>query len=309
MCQAVDLPAEKRCAALQFLEDSSGRGCRIERHNEVFDCRRPRRVAQPAWKILTVSTSRHAAATPAAKRKDESVEDDRTFGSNLPSDFHGLPELCISFSPPSAPSALSLTRLPCFSGILSTLPHARMLWSSSVKPAILGLLLTSLAGFSSCAEGSPRDCALKNLAIEPLNPGRTDKFAGSGKDVRVEFTNYRTRTPVRVFPEPPLTVRHVPANTSCNIDGGVWARDSVFLSSDEALLLVLEFSGDSNELVAYDTNSCRKLTTVDVSNARWLVKGSTIVVATGCTSKDINACRNKKLVPMDTFCGPGKEHK
>jgi hypothetical protein len=178
-----------------------------------------------------------------------------------------------------------------------------------VKLALLGLLLMSLAGFICCAQGWSKDCTLMNLAIEPLKAGRTDKFAGSGKDVRVEFTNYRTQGPVRVFPEPPMTVRQLRANTTCNIDGGVWARNSVFLSSDEALLLVLEFSGDSNELVAYDTHSCRKLTSVDVSGARWLVKGSVILVATGCTAKDINACRNKKEVPMDAFCGPRQEPK
>jgi hypothetical protein len=143
---------------------------------------------------------------------------------------------------------------------------------------------------------------LRRLPIDPLDAASRKVFAGSGRAVRVEFTNDSNRDPVKVFPEPPLTIRQLNADTSCTIDGGVWVRDSVFLSEDEQMLVVLEFSGDLNQLIAYNTGTCKKLGQINVSGGRWAVNGSEILVGTHCATRDVHSCKKQRAIPVSKLC-------
>lgn len=152
---------------------------------------------------------------------------------------------------------------------------------------------------------------LHRLSINPTSPENRKIFVGAGEKVRVEFKNESDHETVRVFPEPPMIVRQLAAKTNCEIDGGVWARDSVFLSADEEILVVLEFSGDLNRLVAYDTGTCRKLGDLDVSGRRWSVDGSKIKLGTQCTTRDVASCKKRREIPVNRLCnaasGDGNE--
>jgi len=150
---------------------------------------------------------------------------------------------------------------------------------------------------AACELGS-----LHRLTIDPISPDRRDIFAGQGKTVRVEFHNYSDSDPVEVFPEPPLTVRRPATNTSCEIDGGVWPRDSVFLSDDEKILVVAEFSGSSAHLLAYDTGTCKIQGNIDISNARLSVSGKEITLATRCSDNDMKSCKSRRVVPASKLC-------
>jgi hypothetical protein len=150
---------------------------------------------------------------------------------------------------------------------------------------------------AACDVGS-----VHRLTIDPISPDRRDIFAGEGKSVRVEFHNYSDSDPVTAFPEPPLTVRRLATNASCEIDGGIWPRDSVFLSDDEKILVVAAFSGSSAQLLAYDTGTCKVQGKLDVSNARLSVSGKEITLATRCSGNDIKSCKNRRVIPASKLC-------
>jgi len=79
------------------------------------------------------------------------------------------------------------------------------------------------------------------------------------------------------FQPPPLTLRDNQANTFCYIiDGGIWSRHQVYLSSDEHYLLVSEYSGSSENLVSYDTQTCELFQQLDVSHLDWNIVGNQI---------------------------------
>jgi len=167
----------------------------------------------------------------------------------------------------------------------------------------IGAQIPGTSDAATSEHATSNHCALHNLSIDPIEPGRRDIFAGVGHTVRVEFRNDSDRDPVRVFPEPPMTIHQLDTNKSCDINGGIWVRDSVFLSEDEKLLVVLEFSGESNHLLAYNTGTCKRQGDIDVSDGRWSVNGSKITLGTGCTSRDITSCKKKRVFPVTKFCG------
>ena len=164
---------------------------------------------------------------------------------------------------------------------------------------------SALILLAALAQAAP--CTLHPVAVNPVAPGRHDAFAAVGHTLRVEFRNDTGQDDVRVFPESPLTIRHLRSRRSCTIQGGVWDRDSVFLSNDERVLVVLEFSGESNHLISYSTATCRKRGDLDVSGGRWAVTPSGIVVGSHCTARDLESCQEKHTVPLKKLCSPGGE--
>jgi hypothetical protein len=173
------------------------------------------------------------------------------------------------------------------------------------------LVIGTALALGAVASAGSEHWTLHRLSIDPIRPENRRIFVGAGEKIRVEFKNESDREAVKVFPEPPMIVRQVGARTNCEIDGGVWARDSVYLSADEEILLVLEFSGDLNHLVAYDTGNCRKLGDLDVSGGRWSVIGSEIVLGTQCRTRDVASCKKKREIPVSKLCnsasGDGNE--
>jgi len=150
------------------------------------------------------------------------------------------------------------------------------------------------------------DCALTQVPINPIEPARNDIFVGKAATLELRFRNESARQGVDVFPEPPLTVHHSASGESCDIDGGIWVRRSVYLSADEKILLVQEFSGSNDQLVFYDTTTCKKRSEIDVSGARWKIANNQISIGRQCSGEDITTCRSIKQLGLDKFCNPIK---
>jgi hypothetical protein len=144
-------------------------------------------------------------------------------------------------------------------------------------------------------------CTLVRLEIDPIETGRIDTFVGKTNLTEIRFINEKTEGSVEVFPEPPLTVISSKFNTSCNIVGGVWSRNSVYVSSNNQTLMVQEFSGSRNSLTLYDVGTCMKLGEIAVSDANWKVSGHEITVNTQVTANGMK-CNYPKVYLLDESC-------
>ena len=145
-------------------------------------------------------------------------------------------------------------------------------------------------------------CALQHLEINPIAHDRKDTFVGKGRTLDIQFSNESKKEPIKVFPEPPIKVFHHQSGLHCEIDGGVWLRDGVFLSNNEALLVVLEFSGASNHLKFYSTENCSQRSDLDVSGARWKIESNKITIGRLCSDRRIESCKKRRLVDVNKLC-------
>ena len=151
--------------------------------------------------------------------------------------------------------------------------------------------------------GYERPCSFKRLVIAPITPGHSEIYPGDARTLRIRFHNYTQSDTVTAFPEPPLEIIQLRTQKQCSItEGGIWVRDSIFLSSDERLLMSLEYSGESNHLLIYDTASCGRVGDIDVSGAAWLLKGDRLTIGSGCRSRDLATCSSKRVVTLGKFC-------
>ncbi|MDD1622148.1 MAG: hypothetical protein LUQ11_11770, partial [Methylococcaceae bacterium] len=110
-------------------------------------------------------------------------------------------------------------------------------------------------------------CTLNALAINPIAPGQNDIFIGKSNLIELQFKNEKTEGIVEVFPEPPLTIKNQKLKTSCSIDGGIWVRKSVFISNNDSVIVTQEYSGSNDFLIFYNTENCKKIAEIDVSNS------------------------------------------
>lgn len=106
--------------------------------------------------------------------------------------------------------------------------------------------------------------ALSRLELSALTADGT-RWGGHGARVAVSFDNPEGRAEPEIFPEPPAVVTDRERGTRCTIDGGIWARQMVWLSADESLLALAAHSGSSSELEVYRTSDCRRTAVVPVS--------------------------------------------
>src|SRR5262249_3297072 len=113
---------------------------------------------------------------------------------------------------------------------------------------LLSTIFAALA-LSGGTAAETRRCGLEGLVIAPIEDTKLEWYIGRGKLIEIRFHNDRIGQDVEAFPEPPLKVSRADAKSACEIDGGIWVRDSVYLSADESSLLVHEYSGSSDTLV------------------------------------------------------------
>ena len=139
-------------------------------------------------------------------------------------------------------------------------------------------------------------CELAHITIQPETAENGEMYSGQLQGVRVSFHNYRTTGAVTVFPEPPLVVTNLKDGRHCEADGGVWARDGVYVSTNGKMLVTAEFSGSYEGLVFRDARTCAKLHELDVSDAQWSIQGSRITWQ--------SASGSKKTVSLDAKCRP-----
>jgi hypothetical protein len=159
---------------------------------------------------------------------------------------------------------------------------------TQIRGAWLALLLVPLA---ACSEEYQR------LDIAPSTPGSTKDFVGGQGRIKVHFQNFNERADVEAFPEPPMTIQA--GDARCDVDGGVWVRNSVYLSGSGRVLMVQEYSGSSDELVFYSTQTCKEERRIDVSGAKWALSGERLLIAKGCTSQTIASCPKVVTYELD----------
>ena len=142
-------------------------------------------------------------------------------------------------------------------------------------------------------------CTLNKVEIAPVAAENGDTYHGTVGDVEVVFHNDVKDHPVTLFPEPPMTVRHLQPAAECAVDdGGVWGRDGVWLSGDGRTLVSTESSGSAQDLVFRDTRTCAKVGQLDVAGAQWRVEGKQLLIDAGVPM------RHTKRVPLDAACRP-----
>lgn len=139
-------------------------------------------------------------------------------------------------------------------------------------------------------------CELAQITIKPGTAENGELYSGQLQGVRVTFHNYRTKGAVTVFPEPPLVITTLKSGSHCEADGGVWARNGVYISNDGKMLVTAEFSGSYDGLVFRDVRTCKKVDELDVSGSRWSIHGSRI------TLQPIAGA--SKTVRLDAGCRP-----
>ena len=166
------------------------------------------------------------------------------------------------------------------------------------RPALIIAMLLGTGAATAC------DCALQRVPVEPIASGRHDIYVGKASTLELRFHNDSAKAEVDVFPEPPLTIGHPATGATCDIDGGIWVRQAVYLSRDEKTLLVQEYSGSNDQLVMYDTATCRKTGEIDVSGARWKITADRISIGRQCSGDDIGTCQQVKQVSLDHTCKP-----
>jgi hypothetical protein len=140
------------------------------------------------------------------------------------------------------------------------------------------------------------------VPIEPEGQEPAATYVGQTATLTLRFTNEKTTGPVDVFPEPPLRVTPSAAGTTCTIDdGGIWVRQHVYADAQGRVLATHEYSGSNDSLNFYDTRSCRKLATVDVSNTTWRLGAEGLVM-----DALPQAGKQTKRVPLTGACLPAK---
>jgi hypothetical protein len=145
-------------------------------------------------------------------------------------------------------------------------------------------------------------CSLQPVPIEPEGKEPAATYVGQTATLTLRFTNEKTTGPVDVFPEPPVRVTQRTSGTTCTIDdGGIWVRQHVYADAQGRVLATHEYSGSNDSINFYDTRSCHKLATVDVSNTTWRLGAEGLDI--GVQTK---AGKQKKRVALTGACLPSR---
>lgn len=137
--------------------------------------------------------------------------------------------------------------------------------------------LLQIATLLNLALSSAYACTFNKLDITPLNQEGDTVYIGKSDSIEIRFNNEKTDGSVEVFPEVPLTIINHKTNMQCEIkDGGIWVRDTVFLSDDKKMLLTREYSGSNSSLVFHNMNTCKKEAEISLPTLNWSLKKNAI---------------------------------
>lgn len=161
-------------------------------------------------------------------------------------------------------------------------------------------LISILAGALIASITSVDACTLRKVDVTPAGAENGDTYHGIASGVEVVFHNDVKDHPVTLFPEPPMTVRHLSPPNECMVrDGGVWGRDGVWVTDDGRTLVTTESSGSSEDLVFRDTSSCATVASVDVAGKRWRLDGRMLVLRDDRAPSVVG-----RRVRLDAACRP-----
>lgn len=112
--------------------------------------------------------------------------------------------------------------------------------------------------------------ALTRMKLAPLSKdGAT--WGASGRNVAVALNNAGGKAEPEIFTEPPLVVTDRRSRSRCEIDGGIWTRNAIWLSADESLLATVTYSGSNSTLSVYRTGDCRETASAPVDDRTFRV--------------------------------------
>jgi hypothetical protein len=146
--------------------------------------------------------------------------------------------------------------------------------------------------------------AFNKISVAPL-PNFPREFVARGGKIEVHFRSHIASADIDAFPEPPVVmVNHVTEERCAIEEGGIWARSEVYLSDDERVLLVNEFSGSGSDLISYDTGDCRQIRRMDVSDMRWRINGAVAYIGESCTGDGMTGCASIRPLDLRIFFKP-----
>lgn len=156
---------------------------------------------------------------------------------------------------------------------------------------------------ATCTQAA--DCGFMPLHItaDASAPGW---FSAGGERFEVRFNNEdSTIAEPDSFPEPPAVILDKASGRQCLIeDGGIWARAPMYLSLDETRLLTHETSGSGGDLMVYDTLTCKRLLSRDISGHYPAVEGNHLILGSQCNGNEITDCRVLAREPLAPLCRP-----
>ena len=155
--------------------------------------------------------------------------------------------------------------------------------------------------FLLVGQSPSRACELVRITIQPEKAENGELYSGQSQGVRVTLHNYRTTGAVTAFPEPPLVITTLKDGRHCEADGGVWARNSIYVSTDGLTLVADEFSGSYDSLVFRDVRTCAKVNELNVSGAHWIIQGSQIRWQSASGWKKVSLDAKCRLHPTPTM--------
>lgn len=139
-----------------------------------------------------------------------------------------------------------------------------------MKLSILYLLVFMNAIFSTAFA---KTCDVQQVIVEQIAPDDRTIFIGKSENTDILFRNDKREGEVEAFPEPPMIIKNHRLNTECQVNEGVWLRNSIYVNDSKSLLIAEEFSGSNTVLNFYDTVSCKRRSQVDISGDSWEIKG------------------------------------
>ncbi len=152
---------------------------------------------------------------------------------------------------------------------------------------ILDLLLLLFCACTSCVPAIGKEtCDLTKLEVGPWKPDDFTKYVGTGATIELSWVNPSPSKPTDQFHEPPLLIRNSTTGNRCEIDGGIWVRDQIYLSTDERTLVLKSYSGSSTHLEFYETAGCKQLADIEVSGPSVVVEKNRVTFDGGCEYDD-----------------------
>jgi hypothetical protein len=127
-----------------------------------------------------------------------------------------------------------------------------------MRPAVLIPLLLAVTSAPSLAQ----TCDYPRLVFGPSKAAAYLRYEASYRTLSFSIAN-SSNQPTLTFSDPPLTITANGRN--CVIDGGNWRADGFFIARDGKSVFAFEFSGSDASFALYDTATCAKKASVDVS--------------------------------------------
>jgi len=159
--------------------------------------------------------------------------------------------------------------------------------------------------FHSAFAAAQANCELRRLAFRP------EKVLGSyvarERAVQVALTAERPVGAEPLFNEP-LVVRRFGSDQECYLGEGIWDKAGIYLSEDGKTLAAVESSGSSSGLSFFDTTSCKKVDSIDVSGLDYKITPGRVVYRGVCEytrdDKSRGSCSPAAVYALSQDCRP-----